>query len=200
MAEFDNKFAYLKALHGAGLDASEYRVLVTLLDYSDGHGRNAHPGRSTLATDCELSESTIKRSIKSLQRKGFIREESRGGRGGENGRNQASCYTLTLPATTGHSRPEVTHDLGSYGTRPRVTGDTEGGHPRPPGGVTRDPVSDQRSDQRSECDQSAPARTTPTAAEDAGYRCSECLEQFDGHPPQRHLETHAPVCATCCPF
>jgi hypothetical protein len=122
-----DKFAYHRALQGTPLSPSEYRVLATLWDYSSADGTNAYPGNERLSRDCCLSISTVKRALRSLQKCGYVHQESRGGNRGVVA--QASVYSLTLP--TGHQRA-IGNANGSPVNAQRVTSE-------PLGGVTHDP-------------------------------------------------------------
>lgn len=74
-----NKFRFLKMLHGSDFgDGGEYRVLVTLLDFADEHGKNAYPGVRALSDACAMGQSTVRRHLESLRTKGWIHQESRG--------------------------------------------------------------------------------------------------------------------------
>lgn len=89
-----SKLLYLKALHGADLTSSEYRILVTILCYTDANGEGAYPGPGRLSGDCNMSERTVKRCIKSLRIEGYLRRTKKGGRNPR----RASEYALSLPA------------------------------------------------------------------------------------------------------
>jgi Helix-turn-helix domain len=91
------KFTYLKGLHGHRFPKGDgsYRVLVSVLDYADQHGRNAHPGIARLAKDCVMGESTVRRHLKWLKDNGYIVEESRGHSVGDV--RLASKYSLATP-------------------------------------------------------------------------------------------------------
>lgn len=75
------KFAYLKSLHGKELTGGQYRILVTLLDYAKGNGTGARPGIKQLATDCQLSERTVRRELAWLRDHEYIIEMLRGRKG-----------------------------------------------------------------------------------------------------------------------
>ena len=92
-----SKLAYLKGLHGVKMSASTFRVLVTVLNYTDANGDNAYPGLQRLAEDCCTSVSTVQRALKQLKADGWIRVEQRGGRRGD-GTHWATNYSLS----TGH--------------------------------------------------------------------------------------------------
>jgi Helix-turn-helix domain len=91
------KFTYLKGLHRHRFPKGDgaYRVLVTILDYADERGRNAHPGVARLADDCGMGASTIRRHLKWLKERGYIVQESRGHSVGD--LKLASVYSLAMP-------------------------------------------------------------------------------------------------------
>lgn len=113
-----NKFTYLKSLHGVDLTAPEFRVLVTLLNYTNQNGERAYPGIANLARDCCLSHSTVKRALRVLEEKGWLRKVSRGHGGGRGLRQQglASEYALSFPAALGPVGSDVSADAGRTGT------------------------------------------------------------------------------------
>src|SRR5579885_1057394 len=59
------------------ISSTEYTVLMTLCLYADENGERAWPGENALSMDCKLSIRTIRKTLHSLQGKGFI---SSGGR------------------------------------------------------------------------------------------------------------------------
>jgi DNA-binding transcriptional regulator PaaX len=126
-----DKFGYIRALRGADLTLAEFRVLVTVWDYSDEHGRHAYASIARLAADCEVSERTVRRCLVDLVAKGFLRRVRRGHRDGA-GNPWASEYELRLlarppqpvaddsqPATSGQFRKVSTGHLN----RPGMSGD-----------------------------------------------------------------------------
>lgn len=94
MTEF-NKYAYLKSLHGRELSTGAYRVLITVLDYANEYGENAHPGIARLADDCVMGASTVRRHLNWLVEHGYLVLDSRG----HNVKNfaVASVYHVELP-------------------------------------------------------------------------------------------------------
>src|SRR5690606_19359303 len=65
-AGFD-KLGYLRILRAAKLTHAQYRVLVTILGYTDGDGGNAHPGYARLADECRMSKGTVSKCIAQLK-------------------------------------------------------------------------------------------------------------------------------------
>lgn len=114
------KFAYLKALSGRRFPKGDgaFRVLTTVWNYTDEHGRNAHPGITRLAADCCMGESTVRRHLKWLTEYGYLIQESRGHNVGDV--RLASVYSLALPelppvaerkpnGATAHMEPPTAH-------------------------------------------------------------------------------------------
>lgn len=95
MARF-NKLSYLQLLSGAALTHAEYRVLVTLLTYTDDDGTNAHPGYRRLADECRMSNGTVSKAIKQLKKSGWLWQSANGIRC-EGGR-VAAVFELRIPA------------------------------------------------------------------------------------------------------
>jgi hypothetical protein len=83
------------------MTGSQYRVLTTLLDYSDATGRNAFPSVETMAADCDMTDRNIKRCLSWLRDSGWIVQRSRGGRG-KGGAGWASVYDLPMPEAVDH--------------------------------------------------------------------------------------------------
>lgn len=88
-----SKLLYLKGLHGANLTSSEYRVLVTVLCYTNANGEGAWPGVARLQDDCRMSERSVQRCLKSLRTKGWLRRVQLGS--AKSGR--ASEFALSTP-------------------------------------------------------------------------------------------------------
>lgn len=90
-----SKLTYLQMLRRARLTHAQYRVLVTILTYADRDGVNAHPGFARLVEECQMSRSTVSKSIAFLKRAGWLWETSRGypSEGGQN----ASIFELRIP-------------------------------------------------------------------------------------------------------
>ena len=92
-----SKLDYLEGLRGADLTSSEFRVLVVIVGYANSaDGKNAHPGVERLAGDCGMTERSVKRCLKALTGKGWVRQGVRGGRDGS-GQSWASSYELSTP-------------------------------------------------------------------------------------------------------
>lgn len=107
MSETVSKFAYLKSLHGAKLTYAEYRVLVTMWDYSNEKLESIYPGIDQLAEDVCMDRRSVRRALASLREKGYARIAVPSY--WKNGRRMADEYTLTLPAAEGSGllSPEV---------------------------------------------------------------------------------------------
>lgn len=90
-----SKLAYLRLLQNAGLTHAQYRILVTILTYSDRDGMNAHPGFANLAKECKMSKGTVSKGITALKRAGWLWESARGIRG--DGSPSASVFELRVP-------------------------------------------------------------------------------------------------------
>jgi Helix-turn-helix domain len=198
-----DKFAYLKALRGARLQASHFRVLVELWNRSDAKGERAFPGLAMLASDCVLSVSTVTRALNALQELGWIHQDLRGGRSG-NGRAWASVYSLTIPDSAGHpcaiedAQPPFTSALSvahpctfssSPGTAQHVAGE-------PPSDPLTNPGSDPLTNPGSDplTNPAAPSAVSPSPqSESLGDDVKSC--QHEGcperaYPPGRWCVTH----------
>ena len=65
-------------------------VYMYLCDRADAQGK-CWPGIKTIGTDLKLSRSTVKRSLKDLERAGYIEKKARHR---ENGSNTSNLYTV----------------------------------------------------------------------------------------------------------
>jgi hypothetical protein len=63
--------------------------------YADNDGRNAYPGVSRLAAECEMDERTVRKALQELKRVGLIELVTQGSAAGRQA--QATVYNLTLP-------------------------------------------------------------------------------------------------------
>lgn len=90
-----DKLGYLRLLRTAKLTHAQYRVLVTILTYTDGEGENAHPGYARLADECRMSKGTVSKCIAQLKRAGWLWQVSRGypSEGGK----KASVFRVRVP-------------------------------------------------------------------------------------------------------
>lgn len=100
LADF-GKLQFLSTLRGGDFTHAEYRVLVTLLSYTDRDGCNAHPGVARLADDCHMSTGTVRKALRELKRRGWVYETHKG-RPAKH-RRVASTYRVQLPPNL---RPE----------------------------------------------------------------------------------------------
>ena len=61
------------SIFGKGITPSEFAVLSNLRMRADRDTGNCFPKIKTIASDCNISPSTVRRCIKSLETRGFIR-------------------------------------------------------------------------------------------------------------------------------
>src|SRR5690625_5117581 len=87
----------------AALTNSEFRVLVAVFNFTDKRGRNAYPGNDRLADACCTSRRHVRRALRSLEAKGWLRRVEYGGYD-DAGRRRATVYELVDKAP---SDPEV---------------------------------------------------------------------------------------------
>ncbi|CQD11855.1 hypothetical protein BN1232_02232 [Mycobacterium lentiflavum] len=100
-----DKHGYLKLLRGVDMTYSEYRVLVTMLSYSDGDGTHAHPGNARLAEDCDICERSVKNALVSLVKRGWLVKVKEGRGRGPGNPGVAAEYALTMPGSTCNRLP-----------------------------------------------------------------------------------------------
>ena len=107
-------------------NASAKAVLVYLADRADDDGSAAYPKIETIVNVTELSERTVRSSLKLLQERGFIRRgDQRYARLGKGGRNRLPQYCQVVWDPRGGNRPVQPHvDQGDArrGTRSRDHG------------------------------------------------------------------------------
>jgi hypothetical protein len=106
-----DKHEWVKAVRGADISSSEYRVLLNVYSYTNGAGERAYPSVARLAQDCRLSESSVKNSLRALEKMAWLRKVKRGGRSG-NGTTRATEYALAYPISTGNELPVQTLSTG----------------------------------------------------------------------------------------
>ncbi|WP_425295074.1 helix-turn-helix domain-containing protein [Nocardia cyriacigeorgica] len=113
-----SKLAWLKNLAGADLTDGEYRVLVTIFNYSDGSGRRSYAGQSRLSEDTGKSDRQIRRIIPELIRKGWLTEVRKGsGRSG-----MASEFQLRTPDIDGKNTGHIGYEYRTFEVETPVTG------------------------------------------------------------------------------
>lgn len=103
-----SKLTYLRILRSASLTHAQYRVLVTLLVYTNPDGTNAHPGYARLVRECQMSKGTVSKSLKALKKAGWLWETSKGT--ATKGSDEASVFELRVPEYLEEKRPEKQDD------------------------------------------------------------------------------------------
>jgi hypothetical protein len=68
---------------------------LALATYANADGTNVHPGEKRLMAECQLSERTVRDSLKHLREIGLIYRHSRGSNLGKT--NYADVYQLCVP-------------------------------------------------------------------------------------------------------
>ncbi|SKU76428.1 Uncharacterised protein [Mycobacteroides abscessus subsp. massiliense] len=195
MWKFD-KYAYLKALHGVDIAPNQFRVLVTMLDYTNQDGERAFPGIEKLSADCCISRATVKRSLAALEGAGWLTKVSRGGRSGD-GRNRASEYSISQPSSMAH--PCAVEEVGQ-----RLKADTSTAHLDDLNGsngksqrLTGEPPSDHLTSRHLTSDHEASARLIANSENEA--RCYDCDARIVGEPNYNRITGHL-YCLNCPPF
>lgn len=67
-------FTMPSSIFGKGITPSEFAVLSNLKMRADRDTGNCFPKVKTIASDCGISPSTVRRCISSLERKGYVRK------------------------------------------------------------------------------------------------------------------------------
>ncbi|WP_442971704.1 helix-turn-helix domain-containing protein [Rhodococcus sp. LB1] len=104
-----SKLTWHKRTHGHEFTGAEFRVLMSIFDHSDEHGRKSHPGLKRLMDETGYSKSAISEALKALQARGWITQSSRGS--GVSGR--ASVYELVPDAPSRSSGLDQSSNGGS---------------------------------------------------------------------------------------
>ncbi len=145
-----SKLVYLKYLRGAELTPSAFRVLICVFNYSDQHGRNAHPGVERLMRDASVSRRTVTRCLAELRDLGWLKEEERG----RSTTGRASCYSLVAPSTAVAAYVRAKGESAGVSEDRGMGQARQGGgqeqhrtrHGLPPSGVNDGPPSEHSSD------------------------------------------------------
>ena len=118
-------FTWRSAIAESTLPSTTRHVAVALSLYMSERGDSAHPGPARLAQDTGLHLSTVKEKLADLERLGWVRCISRGGRRGE--QRRANEYVATFPEPPLFDPQPVAHGDPS----PSTTGRRECGDPSP---------------------------------------------------------------------
>ena len=81
---------YFDSIYAVGLPHRAVTVYMYLKERSDGHGK-CWPGIKTIASDLELSRSTVKRALNELVASGYLIKEKRYR---PNGSSTSNLYTI----------------------------------------------------------------------------------------------------------
>lgn len=102
-------------------DATEKMIYLVLKRHANLEGEQAYPSMATIAKKALCSESTAKRKVKELIRKGIITKENRYL---EMGGKTSNMYTITdfkRWVTVNHAKVKLNHGDGSERPIPQVT-------------------------------------------------------------------------------
>lgn len=185
-----DKFEYLKQIHNLphsrNLTNAESRVLVAVFNFTDGHGRRAHPGVELLARRLDYAKPrNVEKLLAILTAKGYLVVESVGG-----GQGRATSYALALPADPAEPDPWADLDNPVHGGRGL---DTEPRPPRTPNPVRHGrqtpSAMDGPSDQEQTTNQSAPPETSTSAQTSAG---PDAAVWVDGITKSKALDAATP--------
>jgi Helix-turn-helix domain len=157
---------FRRSLRGAGLTPTERMVAVELSEYSGIGKAIVWPAIATLAADCGVGRSTVKRALNRLQSKGFT--AAIGSRAG--GRGHATRWQLLLKGVT--SEPLYDTERGSS--------ETERGSSQTVKGFTGEPRSSK------EVDKEGGARASAALPAPAEISAAEQPE------PDRYCPAHMP--------
>lgn len=132
-----DKFAWQKALRGAkDLTHAEFRVLVNLATWTDEQLGNAFPGNAQLFEAACVSQPTGKKALRTLQDKGWLILQHRGGGRRPGGNGISNVYSVTTPKGVSQL-PPTTDDKGVNGFQEGGKSFSEGGKPVSQKGVSQ---------------------------------------------------------------
>jgi Helix-turn-helix domain len=180
------KFTYLKGLHRHPVPPAAYRVLVTVLDYTNERGEMAYARVGRLAADCCMNERTVKRHLAWLREHGYLTRTKRGRRVGNVG--LASEYSLALPVLQCVTADTLDDDFNVATGDPKVSI----GDPKVSIGVPQGVTADTPSDPVSDPSTSDPSTSDPPGddshcrdCEEWGTPCARCTTAQPVLPPSR---------------
>ncbi|MFI3227871.1 MAG: helix-turn-helix domain-containing protein [Clostridia bacterium] len=90
-------FEIKKYAHGSDLKSRALSILMHLIDRMDNLKRTCFPSITTIANQLHISVSTVKRAMKELYEKGFLKREARFSEK-KNGAQTSNLYTVATPS------------------------------------------------------------------------------------------------------
>ncbi len=91
-----NLFEYKQMVYHTDLKSRALSVLMYLVDRADNKAFTCYPSIKTIGEQLHISISTVKRAMKELLERGFLKREARFALS-KNGGQTSNLYTLTLP-------------------------------------------------------------------------------------------------------
>ena len=131
-----SKLEWLKRLRGVPMPPNEYRVLVTLCGYTSSDGSNAFPSVRRLADDCCMTERSVQRILRSLEKAGRIVQTSPGGNAIGKGRAAVYAVQEVIP------KPDTSVTLDDPGRATAVSGKGDSSVVSSPTPVSPHPLKD----------------------------------------------------------
>lgn len=73
-----SKLTWHKRTHGHEFTGAEFRVLMSIFDHSDEHGRNSHPGLKLLMAETGYGKTAVSEALTALKARGWITQARKG--------------------------------------------------------------------------------------------------------------------------
>ena len=109
-----NLYEYKQFAYNSNLKSRALSVLMYLVDRADNHKFTCYPSISTIGENLHISISTVKRAMKELLEKGYLKREARFAES-KNGGQTSNLYTLSVPEEMPEAQPTteevVTDDI-----------------------------------------------------------------------------------------
>lgn len=101
-----SKLTWHKRTHGHEFTGAEFRVLMSIFDHSDEHGRKSHPGLKLLMAETGYGKTAVSEALTALQERGWITQTRKGS--GTSGKT--SVYELVPDAPSGTAEADQPRD------------------------------------------------------------------------------------------
>lgn len=98
-----SKLNWHKRTHGHTFTGAEFRVLMSIFDHSDEHGRKSHPGLRLLMAETGYGKSAVSEALSALQERGWIAQTRRGS--GTSGKTSVYELVPDAPSSTAGAVP-----------------------------------------------------------------------------------------------
>jgi hypothetical protein len=118
-----SKLTWHKRTHGHQFTGAEFRVLMSIFDHSDEHGRKAHPGLKLLMAETGYGKSAVSEALTALQARGWITQTRKGS--GTSGKTSVYELVPDAPSVTAGAVPPETGGSTAGADQPTEVGPVE---------------------------------------------------------------------------